>query len=117
MIYGKIEPDELVEDRNGEKLGELDQSFETCFPSSYPVRNDDRRLGFDQPGDRLFETLLRRLHGKRSRIALQRRKRDVTVELLFLHLAVVANIDRTHGIGRGQTVGTDERIGHSLHAS
>ncbi len=83
---------------------------------AHPVGENHRFLGFEQPANSLLETFFRRLQRQRRGIAVERRKGHFAVELFFLHVAVVANIDRSHGLGRRQAIGANERIRHRFDA-
>ena len=116
MAGREIESSVSVENGNTEKFGKLCEGQESRFLPPYPISDHHRRPSLKEPADRLYKTLLRRLKGKGCWIAIQRGKGNLAVELLLLDIAVIANIDRAHGICCGQSIGADEGIGNRLHA-
>ena len=116
VLHREIEPPELIEHRRSEQLCQFAHGFESGFLSPHRVGDYHRPLRFEEPTNSLFESLFRRLQGERRGIAIQRRKSNFPVQLFFLHVAVVADVDGPHRVRCRQPIRADERVWHSLNA-
>src|SRR5712692_11710690 len=111
MIHGEIEAGAAVEHGDGEKIGEFPKSAKSLLAAPYSVGNDHRPLCRRQPLDAPFESLFRSLKRERSGIPLQLRQRNIAAQFLFLDIDVVAEIDRSGRLRRGEPVTPDKRVG------
>src|SRR3990167_7905692 len=94
MESGKIEPSTLIQNRNGEKLGQFGERRKSLFCSACCIRDDDRTAGLKERFHGLFESLLRRLQRKGRGIGGEIRDGHSLVYFLLLQCDIVAEVNR-----------------------